>query len=82
MVTIEHDGQNVVVKLTGTVPVSGIYWTAKIDVGSKQYAMLLVDNLNTHMRDKLAAARQAAYTDGYLAGKMKKVKLTWFSGRW
>lgn len=82
MIQFKVEESSLVVSISGSYPVSTYTWNAPIQCSSKAYALLLQENFNTAMQNKLENIRKEAYNQGWKNAKAKTFKNKWFSCLW
>lgn len=79
MLEFLREGSNIKVKVD-----TSINWnfTPVINCGSEPYAILLRQNLADNLYSELTRIRREAYLDGWNDKQKRKLKKTWWTGRW
>lgn len=82
MITIDAKESDVLIYVSGTKPIEGYYYKARVSCGSPAESALVAQNLNQSMRARLKEIREQAYAKGLADGRSKHKHLRVHSDGW
>ena len=83
MITISHKDETVTIEIDGRYPVKKWMYQFNHSRQTESDAALLVGNLREHLKSRIRAIKEAAYSRGWKDAKAKRRKKAgWFCGNW